>query len=161
MPKVDVYLSLGSNIGDRKANIEKALEMMDEKTGVHYLELSDIIETEAWGFSSENFLNCAVLYRIETERESTENAKQILKFCKEIERNLGRKENLEYDEEGNRIYHSRIIDIDILFYGNRKIETKDLIVPHPLISQRDFVKIPLRQIAKDQLKTVFSDLFSA
>ena len=66
---------------------------------------------------------------------------------------------MEFDKEGRRIYHDRTIDIDILFYGTETIDTESLKVPHPLISQRDFVLIPLREIAKPSLRAAFPELF--
>ena len=60
---------------------------------------------------------------------------------------MGRKEIIEYDSEGNRIYHDRIIDIDILLYGDRTIEESDLIVPHPRMKEREFVMKPLSEIS--------------
>jgi len=138
--KEEVFFSLGSNLGDRTANLEKALGYMDQAFGTHYERLSNFIETESWGFESSPFINCAVKYMIDDEPEN------VLEKCKEIERKMGRTEVLEYDDSGRRVYHSRIIDIDILYFGDRTIETEKLTVPHPLIEQRDFVKIPLQEI---------------
>lgn len=141
---IPVYFSLGSNEGDRKAYIEKALELMREAFGTPYSKLSDIIETPSWGFDSDPFLNCAVLFNLKNP-----NPYKILEQCKTIEKDLGREENVQYDKDGKRIYHSRPIDIDILFVGDQAINTPTLTIPHPLISKRDFVKIPLRQIASE------------
>ena len=160
MAFVSVYLGLGSNLGDRRKNIERALELLDEGLGCHYTALSRLIETKAWGFKGDKFLNACVLYRIYRRGTPEEQGHAILALCKEIERALGRDEKPEFDAEGKRIYHNRTMDIDILFYGNEYIDTEDLTVPHPLIAERDFVKIPLAEIAKPSLRAAFPELFA-
>ena len=159
MAFVSVYLGLGSNLGDRRKNIERALTLLDEGFGRHYTALSRMIETKAWGFKGDKFLNACVLYRIYRKGSPEEQGHEILALCKEIERTLGRDGKPEYDAEGNRIFHNRTIDIDILFYGTEHIDTEDLTVPHPLIAERDFVKIPLAEIAKPSLRTAFPEYF--
>ena len=159
MAFVSVYLGLGSNLGDRRKNIERALTLLDEGFGRHYTALSRMIETKAWGFKGDKFLNACVLYRIYRKGSPEEQGHEILALCKEIERTLGRDGKPEYDADGNRIYHNRTIDIDILFYGTEHIDTEDLTVPHPLIAERDFVKIPLAEIAKPSLRTAFPEYF--
>ena len=151
---VNVYFSLGSNLGDREANILEALRRMDEAFGVHYSALSSLIETEPMGFSGGKFLNAAVLYRIPAE-----SPLWTLYMIKSIEREMGRTDPPEYDSEGNRVYHSRIIDIDILFYGREIIDTPELTIPHKGIADRPFVMIPLRQIARRSLRMAFPDYF--
>ena len=160
MAFVRVYLGLGSNLGDRRKNIERALELLDEGFGRHYTALSRLIETKAWGFKGDKFLNACVLYRIYRKGSPEEQGHEILALCKEIERTLGRDEKPEYDADGNRVYHNRTMDIDILFYGTEHIDTEDLTVPHPLIAERDFVKIPLAEIAKPTLRTAFPEYFA-
>ena len=115
MAFVNVYFSLGSNLGDRHENIAGALRRMDEVFGKHYTALSKLIETEPMGFSGGKFLNATVLYRLPVQAPVEEHALWILDKVKEIEREMGRKDAPEYDTDGNRIYHSRVIDIDILF----------------------------------------------
>ena len=88
-----------------------------------------------------------------------EHGHEILAICKDIERRLGRDDAPEYDADGRRVYHNRAIDIDILFYGKERIDCEDLQVPHPLIAERDFVKIPLAEIAKPSLKAAFPEYF--
>ena len=156
---INLYLSLGSNQGDRAANIKEALNRLDRSFGVKYERLSNIIETESWGFDAEPFLNCAVLYKLPRTKQSAENqALDILNKVKVIEREMGREESLEYAADGSRIYHSRPIDIDILFFGSHKIDLPVLKIPHPFIAERDFVKIPLAQIANTSLKNAFPAL---
>lgn len=159
MAFVSVYLGLGSNQGNRQRNLMQALALLDRAFGCHYTALSRIIETKAWGFKGDKFLNACVLYRIYRKGTPEEQGHEILVVCKEIERTLGRDDAPEYDAEGHRVYHNRAIDIDILFYGKERIDTEDLQVPHPLIAERDFVKIPLAEIAKPSLKAAFPEYF--
>ena len=140
MKPVDVYFSLGSNQGDRQALLDEALRRLDAAIGRPYEALSSIIETPSWGFEGPDFLNCVVRYRT-ARRPHT-----LLRICKRIERAMGRRENLEYDAEGRRIYHDRPIDIDILLYGDETVDTPELKIPHPLMKQRDFVMRPLEEI---------------
>lgn len=156
---INLYLSIGSNMGDRAANIQDALCRLDKAFGVGYSRLSDIVETESWGFEAEPFLNCAVLYKLPRTKQAAENqALDILDRIKGIERDMGRTEAPEYSENGKRIYHSRTIDVDILFFGSHRIDLPALKIPHPLIAERDFVKIPLAQIANTSLKNAFPAL---
>ena len=157
---INMYLSLGSNMGDRRANIEAALSMLDEAFGTGYKLLSNIIETPSWGFQGEDFLNCAVMYALPRKRAGAEaQALEILDTVKDIERRLGRAGDPEYDASGRRIYHSRPIDIDILFFGTHVIDHPRLQVPHPLIAERDFVLVPLNEIANRRLRRAFPALF--
>ena len=157
---IHLYLSLGSNMGDRRANIEAALALLNEALGSEYKALSSIIETPSWGFEAPDFLNCAVLYALPRKRVSAEvQALEILDAVKRVERALGREETLEFDSEGRRIYHSRPIDVDILFFGTHVIAHPRLQVPHPLMAQRDFVMRPLREIANRRVMSAFPDIF--
>ena len=140
MKAVPVYLSLGTNQGDRRAQIDEALRRLDAAVGRPYEALSSIIETPAWGFEGPDFLNCVVRYRT-AKRPHT-----LLRICKKIERAMGRTGAPEYDADGRRIYHDRPIDIDILLYGDERVDTPDLKIPHPLMEQRDFVMRPLAEI---------------
>ena len=140
MKESDIYLSIGTNLGDRKANIESALKALDNGIGCHYSALSSIVETKSWGFSGADFLNCVVRYR------STIGPLDLLALCKSIEYGMGRREKVEYAADGSRIYHDRIIDIDILLYGDERIDTPELTVPHPKMREREFVMLPLREI---------------
>ena len=180
MALVNVYFSLGSNLGDREGNISEALDRMDAAFGRHYESLSELIETEPMGFSGGKFLNCAVLYRIPALRllrpfdklttaqaqqpngpapEPVEGALHVLDTVKAIEREMGRTDPPEYDGEGNKVYHSRVIDIDILFYGRERLDSPRLTIPHKGIADRPFVMIPLREIARPSLKKAFPEYF--
>ena len=149
MEKVDLYLSLGSNQGDRAGNIEKALSLLNIELKTPYKALSSLIETEPWGFESdEMFINAAVLYQLHLPKGYNPEAEglMILEICKDIERRLGRKGGPVYDEKGERVYSSRPIDIDILLFGDNEIDCPELTVPHKLMHERDFVMIPLNEI---------------
>lgn len=135
----ELTLLLGTNLGDRQANLDEALERLDKAFGGRRLRASKVLETEAIGFSGPNFLNMTVVY---SSRRSPES---VLKLCKRIERAMGRKDAPEYAAGGSRIYHDRIIDIDILFYGNLRLSTPLLTIPHPQVESRPFVGILLEQ----------------
>lgn len=150
MEKVKLYLSLGSNQGDREWNIETALSLLNIELKTPYKAVSSLYETEPWGFESEDrFLNAAVLYELELPEGFNAEVEglMILEICKSIERKLGRKGEAQYDEDGKRIYTSRPIDIDILLFGDYNIDCEELTVPHRLMYERDFVMKPLREIA--------------
>ena len=160
MERVNVYLGLGSNQGNRELNLLKAMNLMDEAFGTHPERISRIIETPAWGFDGQPFLNMCVLYRLPRTGTPEEHAAGILRQVKEVEKALGR--NLDeplFDAGGNRIYHDRIIDIDILCYGAFTICTENLIIPHPLIAERDFARKPLLEISKPEIREAFPELF--
>ena len=127
------YLGLGSNQGDREAQITRAIELIRERVG-QVLRQSSLIETTPWGFTSGNkFLNGAIL----CETELT--PRQVLNVTKQIERELGRRHK-------GGAYRDRTIDIDILLYDDYHIDTPDLQIPHPHMNEREFVMIPLNEI---------------
>ena len=149
MERVELYLSLGSNQGDREWNIETALSLLNIELKTPYKAVSSIYETEPWGFdSSAKFLNVAVLYELELPKGYNPEAEglMILEACKEIERKLGRIGGPEYDERGDRVYHDRPIDIDILLFGDNIIDCEELTIPHKHKYERDFVMKPLSEI---------------
>ena len=149
MEIVELYLSLGSNQGDRRLNIEHAISMLNIELRRPYKAVSSIIETEPWGFDSDDkFLNAAVLYELEMPKgyNAEAEALMILEICKDIERKLGRTGDPQFDAGGNRIYTSRPIDIDILLFGDNRIDCPELTVPHRHMYDRDFVMVPLREI---------------
>lgn len=160
--KVELYLSLGSNQGDKRLNIEVAVSMLNIELKKPYKAVSSLIETEPEGFESEeNFLNAAVLYEIELPRGFNAEAAglMILEICKGIERKMGRTGQPMYDGNGERIYTDRPIDIDILFLGDRRIDSEELSVPHKKMKERDFVMVPLKEIASEQVMNSFKDIF--
>ncbi len=160
--KVELYLGLGSNMGDRAKNISDAISCLDMKLGRPFKAMSSVIETEPWGFETESrFLNAVVLYELEFRDGYNAQAEglMILETCKEIESMLGRVGKPEYDGEGERIYSSRPIDIDILFLGGSRIDCPELTVPHKLMAEREFVMVPLREIASENIRNEFGDIF--
>ena len=148
---MSLYLSLGSNQGDRRGNIEAAISMLNIELKTSYQAVSSFYETEPWGFESENrFVNAVVLYELDLTPGYNPEAQglMILEICKDIERKLGRTGKPQYDEKGERIYTDRPIDIDILLFGDNKIDCEELTVPHKLMYERDFVMNPLNEIMK-------------
>ena len=132
-----VYFSLGSNLGDKKQNLSTAIKLMEKQIGV-LLRQSAFLETEPWGFQSDNsFVNAAICM------ETTLEPLEVLAETQKIEREMGRT-----IKSVNGEYHDRIIDIDILLYDDLHINTPQLTIPHPLMEERDFVMIPLREILK-------------
>lgn len=130
-----VYLGLGTNIGNKRKNMVTAAALLAERAG-DVLSLSSFYETEPWGFASENtFLNAAL------ELETDCSPMELLRLTQQIEREMGR------TQKSDSSYHDRIIDIDILLYGNEVVHHEDLVVPHPLMQQRLFVMQPLAEIA--------------
>ena len=133
-----VYLGLGTNLGDKEANLKAAIEEIRKRVG-EVTSLSAFHASEPWGFESENsFLNAVCCVHTDLSPMET------LRTTQEIERSLGR-----LKKSVNGIYSDRMIDIDILLYDDLHIQTPELTIPHPLMWQRDFVMIPLREIAPD------------
>ena len=130
---VAVYLGLGSNLGDRQANLDMALSLLSQRVRVE--KVSSMYDTTPIGnINQPRFLNLVC------QAYTTLAPKELLTLAKGIERKLGR--TGASDEP-------RPMDIDILFYGNEVVETPDLIIPHPRLTQRAFVLIPLAEIAPD------------
>ena len=156
MPRI--YLALGTNKGDRLMQIKNALDALGEVLKTPPTALSDIVETPAWGFEGPDFLNCVVYFDLP---EGFLTPTRLLNLTQRIERQMGRRGGPEWDAGGHRIYHDRPIDIDILFWDTKRIRTTRLILPHPLMAQRDFVMIPLRQIADVEIMSAFPEIFAA
>ena len=128
--------------------------MLNIELGTPFKAVSSFIETEPWGFESdEDFVNAAVLYELDLIKGYNPEAEglMILETCKDIERRLGRTGEPQYDERGERIYTDRTIDIDILLFGDNRIDCKELTVPHKLMYERDFVMKPLNEILNNKL----------
>ena len=129
------YLSLGSNLGDRKQLLHTAINEIAERVG-RVEAISSCIETEPVGFDSVHlFLNMAV--RVTTEL----NPYELLKVLKQLERDLGRTR-----KSHDGVHYDRTIDIDILLYDNLEINSEELQIPHPRMWDRDFVMRPLKEI---------------
>lgn len=132
-----VYLGLGSNLGDRLKNIQNAVALLSKKISVE--RISTIIETDpVGGPPQEKYLN-AVL-----KAQTDLPARELLEITQEIERSLGRIRTIQNAP--------RVIDIDILLYGDKNINEKDLIVPHPRMLKRAFVMEPLKEIDASLVK---------
>lgn len=135
----DLYLSLGSNLGDRQATIQKALALIDERIGSVY-RVSSYLETDPVGFTSPHrFLNIACLVH------TMMSPMDCLRETRMIEQELGRTDK-SILPDGTTLYQDRTIDIDLLLYDDLTITTPELTLPHPHMQERDFVMIPLREI---------------
>lgn len=132
-----VFIALGSNIEPRKDFIDIAIALI--QTFGELINTSSIIETEPFGFESEtNFLNAVI------EIKTDLSPRALLIKLQEIEKKLGRKSKSQ-----NKNYSSRTIDLDILYFGKQILVSPELTIPHPEIFNRDFVLIPLKEIAGD------------
>ena len=134
-----LYLSLGSNLGDREANIRQALALIDERVGSVY-RVSSYIETAPVGFQSPNkFINIVCLVH------TMMSPMACLRETQKIEQELGRTQK-SINSDGSLTYKDRLIDIDLLTYDQLVLNTPELTLPHPRMHERDFVLIPLREI---------------
>ena len=131
-----VFLGLGSNLGRRRTLLKRAIQLIGERVG-EVVRQSSFIETEPWGFESKHkFLNGVILC------ETDKSPREVLVLTQQIERDMGRTNK----SLSSKKYSDRPIDIDILLYDDLTIDEPDLKIPHPLMEQRDFVMIPLREI---------------
>lgn len=138
-----VYFGLGTNLGDKKENLNLAVRKIGERIG-KITSLSSFYTTEPWGFDSVNtFLNAAC------SAESVLSPMEILLKTQEIEKELGR-----IQKSVCGIYSDRPIDIDLLIYGNLKLTSDFLTLPHPLMTKRLFVMEPLVEIAPELIHPV-------
>jgi 2-amino-4-hydroxy-6-hydroxymethyldihydropteridine diphosphokinase len=127
-----VYLGLGSNLGDRKSNLGESIKQISEFAIIK--KMSSIYETEPWGLKDQpGFLNQVIF--VETKLAPAD----LLSHLKTIEEKMGRKKTV--------LYGPRLIDLDILFFNDLLMKTPDLIIPHPHITERAFVLVPLAEIA--------------
>jgi 2-amino-4-hydroxy-6-hydroxymethyldihydropteridine diphosphokinase len=137
MAETTVYLSLGSNVGDREANLRAAIDELPH-AGVAITRVSSFYETEPVDFLEQPwFLNCAV------EVQSHFGPFMLLRVLREIETKMGSKKLV--------VKGPRLIDMDMLLYGAEMIDTPELQVPHPRMHLRRFVLVPLAEIAADTL----------
>ena len=161
----EVYLSLGSNLGDREQQLKQAIRFIDERIG-EVVRQSSFIETEPWGFQSDHrFLNAAICCLTD------KTPREVLQLTQQIERDLGKTkahatrrapQSSSITPQPSSLspqpsalspqpsYYDRPIDIDILLYDDWKVSEPDLKIPHPLMHQRDFVMIPLKEIMTEQ-----------
>lgn len=137
-----LYILLGGNLGDKRKIFSETILFLKEKVG-KITKQSSVYQTEPWGFDSDDFFWNQVI-EIVTELSPEE----VLHITQEIEIQLGRVRKTDR-------YDSRLIDIDILFYEDRIIESEKLIVPHPRLQERKFALIPLSEIAPEMVHPVF------
>ena len=138
MDSMIVYLGLGSNIGGREEYLRKAVEAIRKLDACTVERISSIYETEPWGNTDQpDFLNQVIEVRTRL------GPRELLSECKKTEQALGRK--------NGKTGEPRIIDIDLLLYGDRVIEETDVQVPHPRIQMRRFVLVPLNEIAPETI----------
>ncbi len=137
-----LYLLLGGNLGDKQRIFSETERLIGRQLG-KILKKSHVYETEPWGFESDNmFWNQAMI--VETSLSETE----CLHTIHQIEKQVGR---IRYNQQ----YSSRIIDIDIIFYNDRVINTEELEIPHPRMVDRNFVLVPLSEIESDKIHPVY------
>ena len=134
-----IYFGIGTNLGDREANLRKAIELLHERVG-ECVACSSIYRSDPQGFASENeFANIVAVY------DTPYSPEEVLLITQQIEREMGRTEKSE-----NGVYHDRIIDIDLLqaILNSKAIiqNSSTLTLPHPRMQERDFVMIPLREV---------------
>ena len=140
----EVYLGLGSNLGDKEDHIRKAITLIGERVGL-VVRQSSLVSSEPWGFESANsFLNAVICC------ETSLTPRQVLQTTQQIERDLGKSQRHATIRNKTTRYHDRPIDIDILLYDDLIIDEPDLKIPHPLMQQRDFVMKPLNEIRNNQ-----------
>ncbi len=138
---MDVYLSLGSNLGDRQQTIISAIEQLADHAAIANVIVSNLYITKPFGLANQrDYINCAV--RLETSL----SPKELLADIQHIELSLGRKREIKWGP--------RTIDIDILFYGDYIIQELDLIIPHPEMHKRAFVLKPLAELCPDLIHAV-------
>lgn len=127
------FLSLGTNLGDKKKNLDKALALLEDFSNLKIIKTSGYYETDPWGgVVQDSFLNLAA------EIESDVDPWELLEYCQQVEDRMGRVRSVRWGP--------RIIDIDILTYHNYIINNHRLVLPHPYMEQREFVLAPLREI---------------
>ena len=135
---MEIYLGIGTNLGDREANLQTALQLLDERVG-EQLACSSVYRSAPQGFVSDNeFANIVAVYETDFSPE------EVLLLTQQIEREMGRTR-----KSVNGVYHDRVIDIDLLqARGDEAIRRSGerLTLPHPRMQERDFVMIPLREV---------------
>lgn len=132
---VRAYLGLGSNLGDRLTNLQRAVELLEAAEGVRVLRSSRVYETEAVGPPQPAYLNAVV------EVETARSPRGLLEACRSVEERMGR-------VRGER-WGPRVIDVDVLTYGREAVDEPDLVIPHPRMHERGFVLVPLLELEAD------------
>jgi 2-amino-4-hydroxy-6-hydroxymethyldihydropteridine diphosphokinase len=139
--KHTVYIALGTNLGDRLANLRAAIESMPPE--IHVLAESHVYETPPWGYEDQPaFLNMVLKSETDLEPEL------LLNHLKLLEAELGREQSFHWGP--------RLIDLDILFYDDLVLDSPPLVIPHPRLHERAFVLVPLADVAPDHIHPVFN-----
>lgn len=139
---VIAVLGFGSNCGNRKSNLKKAIRICSLSRSLDLLKVSSLYETDPWGYKEQKkFLNCAAVFLCRL------SPSDLLKFLRDTEIKLGRKQR--------GLWQPREIDIDILFYSNRIFNKNDLKIPHPRLHLRNFVLTPLVEVIPGFIHPVF------
>lgn len=155
LERTPVILSLGSNMGDKKATLETAIRRLSENPAICLMKTSSYLENPPYGGVAKNtFVNCAVLVETYLSPES------LLEYIHLIEKEAKRERTVRWGD--------RTLDIDIVFYGNKIIDSKNIVVPHNDYENRDFVLIPVNEICPDwicplhrkRIKDILADLLS-
>ncbi len=135
-----IYIGIGSNLGDKEGNCKTAIERLSEK-GITIKKISTPYRTKPWGVEDQpDFVNMAV------KAETNINPSELLPILKTIEKEMGRQDSLRWGP--------RLIDLDLLFYDDLIISYDDLVIPHPLLHKREFVLLPLMEIAADHVHPI-------
>ena len=146
---MQVYIALGSNLGNKRRNLVTAAALLAERAG-EVGAISSFYETEPWGFESEHsFLNAALML------DTTLAPLDLLRLTQEVECELGR------TAKTDSVYHDRLIDIDLLLYGEEVIDQPGLQIPHPLMHRRAFVMTPMAEIAPEVVHPVLGKTMKA
>lgn len=142
-----VFISLGTNIEPRFDYLKKALHFLENHKEIHLIKKSKIYETDPVGYlEQDDFLNMVV------QLHTTLSPLRLLDYCQDIEKQLGRERTLRFGP--------RTIDLDLLVYENKIIETDRLIIPHPRMHKRSFVLVPLREVAPELMIPTFQETVS-
>lgn len=144
-----VFLSIGSNLGDRVANIQQAVSMLSLDNRIKILKTSSFYETQPWGNKNQPwFINAAMAI------ETVLDPEELLSIFQNIELKLGRKRGLF------KKWSERTLDIDILMYDEQIINSKNLIIPHPYMHERAFVLVPMLEVKADLVHPIFNKTIS-
>jgi 2-amino-4-hydroxy-6-hydroxymethyldihydropteridine diphosphokinase len=128
-----IFLAIGSNVGDRVKNLDKVTELL-EKNNVKVVQKSNVYETEPYGYKEQQWFYNQIL-----EAQTDLSPESLLDLCLNIEKEIGRKKTFKWGP--------RVIDVDILLFGEKIIDQDDLKIPHPFLHARKFVLVPLNEIA--------------
>jgi len=137
-----VFLSLGSNLGRRKKNLDNAISQLKFEVG-NITNISKVYESEPWGLKNQNFFLNQVI-----ELKTSISPQNLLICCKNIENKMGRTKSIKWGE--------RNIDIDILYFSSKIVDEYDLKIPHPLIQKRKFVLLPLNELNQKFIHPIFN-----